>query len=212
MSSELLIETMAPNVANLTLESISDTTNGKSYYMQGIFIQGGVKNYNGRVYPKHEIEKAVASVNERINNGLSILGEVDHPANLQINLDRVSHSIVEMKMDGANGIGKLKIFQEMPMGRICKTLLQEGVKLGVSSRGTGEVDYAGNVKGFDIVTVDIVAQPSAPDAYPRAVLEALEHYKKNNLLVDLATSSIHDPAAEKYLKKSIVDFINELKI
>ena len=209
--SDILIETLAPNVANLTFEGVSDSTNKKSFYMEGIFIQGGVKNFNGRVYPKHEIEKAVNSLNERIKNGLSILGEVDHPANLQINLDRVSHVITDMRMDGSNGIGKLKIIQEMPMGRICKTLLEEGVKLGVSSRGTGEVDYAGNVKGFEIVTVEVVAQPSAPDAYPKAVMEAVEHYKKSNLLIDLATSSINDPRAEKYLRKSIIEFINELK-
>lgn len=212
--NKVLIETLNPDVANLTVvEGISDSsTNKKSYFMEGIFIQGDVKNHNGRVYPRQEIERAVKSLNERIHGGLSILGEVDHPSNLQINLDRVSHVITEMRMDGANGVGKLKVIEEMPMGRICKTLLENGVRLGVSSRGTGEVDYSGNVKGFDIVTVDIVAQPSAPDAYPKAVMEALEHYKKSNLIIDLARSSEYDPRAEKYLKSAVINFINDLKI
>lgn len=203
-----------PDIADLkVVEGISDSsTNKKSYFMEGIFIQGDVKNHNGRVYPRQEIERAVKSLNERINGGLSILGEVDHPSNLQINLDRVSHVITEMRMNGANGVGKLKVIEEMPMGRICKTLLENGIKLGVSSRGTGEVDYNGSVKGFDIVTVDIVAQPSAPDAYPKAVMEALEYYNKGNLIIDLAKSSEYDPRAEKYLKSAVINFINDLKI
>lgn len=208
----VLIETLSGNIANLQVEGIADSTNKKTYFMEGIFIQGDKKNHNGRIYPRHEIEKAVTSINDRIQSGLSVLGEVDHPQNLTINLDRVSHVLTGMKMNGSDGIGRLKIIEEMPMGRICKTLFESGVKLGVSSRGTGEVDYNGHVKGFEIVTVDIVAQPSAPDAYPKAILEALDHYKKSNLIIDLATSCNHDKSAEKYLKKSIIDFIDTLKI
>lgn len=209
----ILIETLSPTIANLVTEGVSDpTTNKKTYYMEGIFIQGDVKNHNGRVYPKREIDRAVRSLNERIQKGVSVLGEVDHPSNLNINLDRVSHVITEMRMDGSNGVGKLKIIEEMPMGRICKTLLESGIKLGVSSRGTGEVGYDGNVQGFEIVTVDIVAQPSAPDAYPKAVMEALEHYKNVNMILDLAKSSNYDPRAEKFLKESIIDFIENLKL
>lgn len=214
MTGQVLIETLMPSVADIKiLESVGDPSgNKKSYFMEGIFIQGDVKNHNGRIYPRREIETAVKSINERISNGNSILGEVDHPSNLQINLDRVSHVITEMKMDGSNGVGRLKIIEELPMGRICKTLLENGIKLGVSSRGTGEVGYDGNVKGFDIVTVDIVAQPSAPEAFPRAVLEALEHYKNVGMVIDLAKSSNYDPRAEKYLKEEVLNFIKHLKI
>ena len=211
--NSILIETLSPTVGNLVTEGVTDpTTNKKTFYMEGIFIQGDVKNYNGRVYPKHEIDKAVKSLNERINKGVSVLGEVDHPANLNINLDRVSHVITEMKMEGSNGIGKLKIIEEMPMGRVCKTLLESGIKLGVSSRGTGEVGHDGNVKGFEIVTVDIVAQPSAPDAYPIALREAMENYKYVGIINDLAKNSNYDPRAEKYLKESIINFIENLKL
>jgi len=214
MENQVLIETLTPSAANIQVtESIGDpTSNKKTYFMEGIFIQGDVKNHNGRIYPRKEIENAVKSLNEKIQKGTSVLGEVDHPANLNINLDRVSHVITDMRMDGSNGIGKLKIIEDMPMGRICKTLLESGIKLGVSSRGTGEVGYDGSVKGFDIVTVDIVAQPSAPEAYPRAVMEALQHYKNVNMIIDLARSSEYDPRAEKFLKEAVVSFIEKLSI
>jgi Prohead core protein serine protease len=210
MKSELLIETLDFNKANLKLESVEGSDKKKTYFMEGVFIQGDVKNQNGRIYPRHEIESAVKSINERLGKDLSILGEVDHPNNLQINLDRVSHVITEMKMDGSDGVGKLRIIEDMPMGKICKILLDTGVKLGVSSRGTGEVDHMGKVRGFDIVTIDIVAQPSAPDAYPKAIMEALQGYKKYNMIIDVATSSDYDPRAQKYLESEILAFIKEL--
>lgn len=211
---QLLIENLNPETAdlNLIMESGSGSSEDKkTYFMEGIFIQGDAKNQNGRIYPKHEIESAVKSINERLQKGISILGEVDHPSNLQINLDRVSHVITEMKMHGANGIGKLKIIEDMPMGKICKVLLDSGIRLGVSSRGTGEVDHRGYVKGFDIVTVDIVAQPSAPDAYPKAIMEALESYKRGGMIIDLATDAIRDRKAQEYLRREIVEFIEKLK-
>ena len=109
-----------------------------------------------------EIETAVKTLNEQITGGYSVLGEVDHPDDLKINLDRVSHMITEMWMDGPNGFGKLKILPT-PMGQLVKTMLESGVKLGVSSRGSGNVNEAnGHVSDFEIVTVDVVAQPSAP--------------------------------------------------
>ena len=112
---------------------------GKSLHMSGIFIQGDVRNANQRIYPVHEIKKAVSTLREQLQNKLSILGELDHPDDLKINLDRVSHSIVDMDMDGPNGVGKLKILPT-PMGNIIKSMLEAGVKLGVSSRGSGNVN------------------------------------------------------------------------
>lgn len=205
--TEILIERLFNNDANIKLESLEGPNKEKTYFMEGIFIQGEVQNHNGRVYPKSEISKAVESLNERLEAGQSILGEVDHPSNLQINLDRVSHMITEMKMDGNNGIGKLKIIPT-DMGLLVKTFLENGVKLGVSSRGTGEVDHRGIVKNFEIITVDIVAQPSAPEAYPQTIIEAMERYKRLNALSDLAKSSEYDPKAQKYLLKEIHKFFN----
>ena len=108
----------------------STTGQGKNLYMKGIFIQGGVKNHNERVYPVNEIEKAVSTLNEQIKGGYSVLGEVDHPDDLKINLDRVSHIIIDMWMDGPNGFGKLKVLPT-PMGQLVSTMLESGVKLGV---------------------------------------------------------------------------------
>jgi hypothetical protein len=181
----------------------------KTLCMKGIFIQGSVRNHNQRVYPVNEIRKAVENMNERIRSGESILGEADHPEELNINIDRVSHMITEMWMDGPNGIGKLKILPT-PMGNICRTLLENGVKLGVSSRGSGNVQEDGNVSDFEIVTVDIVARPSAPEAYPKPVYEHLRG-RKGAEVYKLAEAVVHDPSAQRFFKKELLDIINALK-
>ena len=109
---------------------------GKTMKLRGVCIEGGVRNANERVYPVNEIAKAVDTINEQIKTGHSVLGEVDHPDDLKINLDRVSHMIEKMWMEGPAGMGTLKILPT-PMGELVKTMLQSGVKLGVSSRGSG---------------------------------------------------------------------------
>ena len=133
-----LRENLTFDRASMVVESVSEGDK-KNLYMKGIFIQGGVKNANERVYPVSEIEAAVQALNDQISEGHSVLGEVDHPDDLKINLDRVSHMITSMWMDGANGFGKLKILPT-PMGQLVATMLESGVKLGVSSRGSGNVD------------------------------------------------------------------------
>ena len=117
--------------AKIVVESADDGSGGKSLYMVGKFLGGARVNENGRVYPAHEIKNAVEDLNETVNGGNSILGEVDHPEGLTINLDRVSHMITKMWMEGADGFGKLKIIPT-PMGQLVKTMLESGVKLGVS--------------------------------------------------------------------------------
>ena len=184
----------------------------KSLYMKGIFIQGGVKNANERVYPVSEIENAVETLNKQIQEGYSVLGEVDHPDDLKINLDRVSHMITSMWMDGANGFGKLKILPT-PMGKLVETMLESGVKLGVSSRGSGNVnDYDGKVSDFEIVTVDIVAQPSAPNAYPKAIYEGMMNMRHGHKLLDIAKDARGDKKVEKYLREEVMRLIKDLKI
>ncbi len=190
----------------------ADDSNGKSLYMKGIFIQGGVKNANERVYPVSEIENAVNTLNEQIQTGYSVLGEVDHPDDLKINLDRVSHMITQMWMDGANGFGKLKILPT-PMGELVKTMLTSGVKLGVSSRGSGNVnDMDGRVSDFEIITVDIVAQPSAPNAYPKAIYEGMMNMRHGHKLLDIAKDAKGDKKVEKFLKEEVMRLIKDLKI
>ena len=198
--------------ANIVVESEGEGDK-KNLYMKGIFIQGGVKNANERIYPVPEIETAVNTLNEQIQEGYSVLGEVDHPDDLKINLDRVSHMITQMWMDGANGFGKLKILPT-PMGQLVKTMLESGVKLGVSSRGSGNVnDYDGKVSDFEIVTVDIVAQPSAPNAYPKAIYESMMNMKHGHKLLDVAKEvQGGNKKVEKYLKEEVMRLIKDLKI
>ena len=207
-----LRENLTFDRANMVVESVTEPGDKKSLYMKGIFIQGGVKNANERVYPVNEIETAVNTLNEQITTGYSVLGEVDHPDDLKINLDRVSHMITSMWMDGANGFGKLKILPT-PMGQLVTTMLESGVKLGVSSRGSGNVSESdGRVSDFEIITVDIVAQPSAPNAYPKAIYEGLMNMRYGHKALDLAKDAQGNKKVQKYLKDEVVRLIKELKI
>ena len=192
---------------------VTETANeGKDLYMKGICIQGGVKNANQRVYPVSEISNAVMQLNDQIKTGNSVLGEVDHPDDLKINLDRVSHMITEMWMDGPNGYGKLKVLPT-PMGTLVKTMMESGVKLGVSSRGSGKVnESSGNVSGFEIVTVDVVAQPSAPNAYPKAIYEGLLNMRNGHNALEIAREAGSNNKVQKYLKDEVTRLIRDLKI
>jgi len=203
-----LRETLTFDQAGLVVESTEDKNGGKSLYMKGICIQGGVKNANQRVYPVSEISRAVNTLNDQIKGGYSVLGEVDHPEGLNINLDRVSHMLSSMWMDGPNGHGKLKILPT-PMGLLVKTMLESGVKLGVSSRGSGNVreDGSGTVSEFEIITVDIVAQPSAPGAYPTPIYEHLLNAKGGYRALNIA----RDTEAQQYLKEQLVNIISKLR-
>jgi Prohead core protein serine protease len=205
-----LRENLSFNEAQMIVES--DERDGKSLYMSGICIQGGIRNANQRVYPVSEISKAVKTLNDQIQNGYSVLGEVDHPDDLKINLDRVSHMITNMWMDGPNGYGKLKILPT-PMGQLIRTMLESGVKLGVSSRGSGNVSDSGNgeVSDFEIITVDMVAQPSAPGAYPTPIYEHLMNSKGGLSSLRLAEEVRGDAKAQKYLKESLLNIINGLQ-
>ena len=204
-----LVEKLYSKDANITVtESLNEATGKKDLYLEGIFIQGDVRNENKRVYPTSEIKNAVKQINEQIDNGLTVWGEADHPEELQINIDRVSHMITEMRMNGNDGIGKLKII-DTPMGRIIRTMIEAGGKLGVSSRGSGNVDERGNVSDFEIITVDIVARPSAPNAYPKPIYEAF-NWKKGNEVEKLAKAIKDDPSAKEGLNTLIMEWIGKI--
>jgi|TARA_B110001452_G_C15160299_1_gene403593 hypothetical protein len=209
MSSLYLRENLTFNEARL---QILHENEGKDLYMKGICIQGGIKNANQRTYPVQEIAKATKTLNDQITSGYSVLGEVDHPDDLKINLDRVSHMITEMWMDGPNGYGKMKILPT-PMGQLVKTMLESGVKLGVSSRGSGNMSEYGNgeVSDFEIITVDVVAQPSAPGAYPTPIYEHLMNTKGGNMAKGLAAEVRNDAKAQKFLKEALTNIIKDLK-
>ena len=206
----LLSENLTFDQAKMVVESTENSNGTKDLFLKGICIQGGVRNANERVYPVSEIGRAVKTLNDQIETGYSVLGEVDHPEGLNINLDRVSHMMTNMWMEENNGYGKMKILPT-PMGQLVKTMLESGVKLGVSSRGSGEVNESGDVSGFEIITVDVVAQPSAPGAYPTPIYEHLMDARGGYKAYELAQATKNDNKAQKYLKESLVNIINRLQ-
>ena len=211
MSISYLREHLSCDQARVTLEEADDQNGKKNLYLKGIAIQGGIRNANQRVYPVSEISNAVKTLNDQIQNGYSVLGEVDHPDDLKVNLDRVSHMMTDMWMDGPNGYGKMKVLPT-PMGNLIKTMLEAGVKLGVSSRGSGNVnESSGEVADFEIITVDIVAQPSAPGAYPTPVYEHLMNNRGGYAAWRTAQEVKQDPKAQQYIKESLLNVIKGLK-
>lgn len=213
INNTMLIETRTYDAAaaEVILEEGVSPDAPKKVYMKGIFIEGDIVNQNGRMYPLSEIRKAVEQMNKAIKDDNGVLGECDHPQELQIHLDRVSHKITQMWMDGAKGYGKLQLLPT-PCGNIVKTLIDCGVKLGVSSRGSGNVDDNGRVSDFDMLTVDIVAKPSAPNAYPTPVYEALMNRRHGWKVHDIAESIQHDATAQKHLKRILLGWVDELKL
>tara|TARA_B100002019_G_scaffold235887_1_gene210326 strand:+ start:1142 stop:1792 length:651 start_codon:yes stop_codon:yes gene_type:complete len=187
------------------VEVIVEQRNGKkSLYIEGVFLQGDIKNRNGRMYPSDTLAKEVGRYNEQFVGKGRALGELGHPDGPTINLDRVSHKITSLRQEGSNFIGRAQILST-PMGTIAKSLLDEGVKLGVSSRGMGSLREDRNgvkVVGEDFMlatAADIVADPSAPDAFVNGIMEgkdwvwdggilrekyAEKTYKTINTLVD----------------------------
>lgn len=207
--SKQLFEYYDPQSAKMIVESSRD---GKELYMSGIFVQAEKRNQNQRVYPIREISSAVMEVENRIMSGQSVLGELDHPEELTINLDRVSHMITKMWLEGNDGHGKLKILPT-PCGQIARAMLESEVLLGVSSRGSGNVGNDGNVSEFEMVTVDIVAQPSAPEAFPRSIYESLYNMKGGASIMEVARGVAYgDPSAKGHLEKDIIKFIKDLKL
>ena len=166
----------------------------KNYFIEGIFLQAELKNRNNRMYPLATLQKEVAKYNENYIESGRALGELGHPDGPSINLDRVSHKIISLKEDGNNFIGKAKLL-DTPMGRIAKDLLGEGVKLGVSSRGMGSIRKEENcnvvMDDFMLATAaDIVADPSAPDAFVDGIMEGKEWVWDNGVLKEAKVAQI----------------------
>jgi len=203
-----------------TVEVLTEESNGKKhFYITGPFLQGDIKNRNGRIYESRILSKEVKRYNENFIDKNRAMGELGHPDGPTVNLDRVSHKITSLKQEGSNFIGKAKIL-ETPMGRIAGALLNDGVTLGVSSRGMGSLvsrngtNYVG--EDFHLATAaDIVADPSAPDAFVQGIMEGKEWVWDNGLLKEQDVERVYNhirsvPASQ--LNEAVLDGFYDLLI
>ena len=202
-----------------SVEFITEERNGKkSLYIEGIFLQGNIKNRNGRMYPMETLQKEVSRYNEAHVQSGRALGELGHPDGPTVNLDRVSHKITSLRESGSNFIGRAKIL-DTPMGQIAKSLIGEGVKLGVSSRGIGSLKPT--KEGFNVVgdafmlatAADIVSAPSAPDAFVEGIMEGKEWiWEGTTLREQLANDTknkIESLVTQKALEEHKINLFNE---
>lgn len=171
---------------NLDTYTLEEAKGSKSMFIEGIFLQGDLKNQNGRIYPFEMLQKEVKRYKESLIDESRALGELGHPMGPAINLDRVSHMIVDLKVEGKNFVGKAKVLNT-PSGKIVENMIKEGVKLGVSSRGLGSVKTKRSgvqevQNDFMLATVDVVADPSAPDAFVEGIMEGKEWVWSNGLI------------------------------
>ncbi len=206
---ELLVETLTASEGNIITEAVVGKDGKKKYCLKGVFMQSDIKNRNGRNYPLSEVSNAVERAAEAIKTHGGIFGELDHPQTLTINMDRISHAIKEMYMDGPNAVGRAELL-DTPMGQIGKTLAESGVRYGISSRGTGDVGDDGDVSNFNFVTCDLVVTPSAPGAIMNPVFESLQQEIEGRHVLTLAESVKHDPRAQEFLKKELLKFIRSI--
>jgi hypothetical protein len=191
------------------IQILEEESNGrKILHIEGVFLQGDIKNRNGRIYPFGVLEREVGRYTEQYVNAGRALGELGHPDGPTVNLDRVSHKIVSLKAEGSNFVGKAQILNT-PMGNIAKSLLESGVKLGVSSRGMGSIEEKNGANyvrdDFMLATAaDIVADPSAPDAFVNGIMEGKEWVWENGIIKEVNIAKYH-----KYISESTRKNIEE---
>ena len=204
---------------------LTEARNGKkSLYIEGVFLQGNIKNRNGRMYPFETLQREVGRyIKEQVAQGRAV-GELGHPDSPTVNLDRVSHKIESLRESGSNFVGKAKILESTPMGKIASSLLSEGVKLGVSSRGIGSLKPT--KEGFNVVSddfmlataADIVADPSAPDAFVEGIMEGKEWVWEGSILRERKAEEmkkrvdtlVSQKALEEHKLNLFDEFINSL--
>ena len=203
-----------------TIENVEVITEGKGddkkLYIEGVFLQSEIKNRNGRMYPFSVLEKEVNRYNEEYVKTSRALGELGHPDGPTVNLDRVSHRITSLTAEGTNFIGRAQIMNT-PMGNIARSLLEDGVKLGVSSRGMGSIDKREDcgvvMDDFMLATAaDIVADPSAPDAFVNGIMEGKEWAWDNGILKETEVAKYKrymDSATRRNLEERTLKVFNE---
>tara|TARA_Y100000033_G_scaffold34409_1_gene33085 strand:+ start:822 stop:1475 length:654 start_codon:yes stop_codon:yes gene_type:complete len=183
----------------------------KDYFIEGIFMQSEIKNRNGRIYPKEVIQAEVKRYNKEFVSKSRAFGELGHPEGPTINLDKVSHLITTLEEDGNNFVGRAKILST-PNGQIVKNLIDDGAKLGVSSRGLGSLESKGNAQyvkdDFQLATAgDIVADPSAPEAFVEGIMEGVEWVMENGIL-----KAVEVEQMQKELKSARLNKLEETKL
>ena len=202
-----------------SVEFLVEQKNGKkSMYIEGVFLQGNIKNRNGRMYPMETLRREGGRYNENHVQAGRALGELGHPDGPTVNLDRVSHKIVSLRESGSNFIGKAKLLNT-PMGKIASSLIEEGVKLGVSSRGIGSLKMTRegvNVVGDDFMlatAADIVADPSAPDAFVEGIMEGKDWVWDGGILrekfAEKTYKTINTLVDQKQLDEHKLDLFND---
>ena len=199
------------------IQVLEEEKNGKKLlYIEGVFLQSELKNRNGRMYPFETLNREVGRYNEEYVKSKRALGELGHPDGPTVNLDRVSHRITELRAEGTNFVGKAQIL-DTPMGNIAKSLLSEGVQLGVSSRGMGSIDKREDCSvvqdDFMLTTAaDIVADPSAPDAFVNGIMEGKEWVWSNGILKETEVAKykgVMDAASRQELEEKTLNIFND---
>tara|TARA_E500000331_G_scaffold14497_1_gene12690 strand:- start:172 stop:816 length:645 start_codon:yes stop_codon:yes gene_type:complete len=199
------------------IQVLEEERNGKKLlYIEGVFLQSELKNRNGRMYPFATLNREVERYNEEYVKSKRALGELGHPDGPTVNLDRVSHRITSLRAEGTNFVGKAQIL-DTPMGNIAKSLLSEGVQLGVSSRGMGSIDKREDCSvvqdDFMLTTAaDIVADPSAPDAFVNGIMEGKEWVWSNGILKETEVAKykgVMDAASRQELEEKTLNIFND---
>lgn len=204
---ELLIESFTAAEANIITESLN---NHKDMFLSGVFMESESRNRNGRIYRRTEMARAIDQLNETIKVHGGVIGEIDHPTSrLGSELKFASHMITEVRINGNQGLGKMKLI-DTPSGLIVKEIIKAGYRPGVSTRGAGSVDADGVVENFAIQTVDIVVVQSAQNAIPDTIYESLDFLKTGKEVLSLSEIVKEDKKAQKYFEKAILEFIDEL--
>lgn len=197
--------------ANMLQEA---TANGeKKYFIEGVFAEANVKNRNGRIYEKSDMEKVVQKINEAAAKNQFILGHLDHPNTLEVKLDEVSHKIISARMEGNQVICKAEILDKTTKGATARALIESGIQIGVSTRGSGRINEStSRVQDFNFVTVDLVATPSCRTAYPESFMEGLQMgLPPEEIMEGFDPKQIkEDQEAQEFLKKKFLDIFEGL--
>jgi hypothetical protein len=207
MKQQLLVESLSHDQSNIISESTND---GKTLYLSGIFAQAEIRNRNNRIYPLAEMSRAVDNMQKTIEENNGVFACLNHHNQLSPDPEKISHVIEKVYMQGNDCHGRARLLGT-PLGNIAKTLIESGVRIGISTVGSGNVSSDGIVSELSLVSADIVITPSAPNAYPNSLYESIQDGKNGHQIMTLAESVQHDESAQEYLVKELKKFFESFK-